>query len=234
MFRFFPTAVVAAALASATAHADAINARTLCFSYQQDVKSVWVPTDREQTMTEVGLFTSGYSLPFKMMVNDGRAVFSRPSDDEETPYEALASAKLPDTSSVLFLFLPSGKEETPYRVVALPDDSRKFPYGSIHLMNLSKEKVRVHMGEHNGPKAVALAPGKAKLVDEVTRLDDFNRYPVLAEYLTDEGFARFHNTAWRSIEGKRDLVIVFNDPASGRPRIQHYEDARPASLEPEP
>lgn len=231
MKRLLLVTLVAALAAPAAAQNRTLTARTLCFSYVQDVKSVWVPGGSEEGMTEVGLFTAVHSLPFQMRTTEGKAVFFKPSEDSETPYEPIATTSIPDSPAVLFLFLPSGQQNQPYRVVSLADDKRNFPYGSVRLMNLSTAQVRIHLGEHSGPKAVALAPGKSFLVPKVSRVDGFNRYPVLAEFRTDKGFARFHHTAWQAIEGKRDLAIVFNDPQSGRPRIRHYEDAEPAQLD---
>ncbi|GAA5477873.1 hypothetical protein Hhel01_01368 [Haloferula helveola] len=208
-----------------------LNVRTLCFSYIDDVKSVFVPGERKGEMLEQELYTAVYSLPFQMRATGGKGVFFLPNDDPEKPYKALPAVELPATSEILFLFLPSpDKAKSPYRIVALPDDTRSFPYGSVRLMNLSNHNVRIHMGEHSGGKAVNLTPGKSRLVDSVRKVDGLNRYPVLSEYETDKGFARFHNTAWRSIKDKRDLAIIYTEPKSGHPRIKHYEDAAPADL----
>lgn len=212
-----------------------IEARALCFQYMGDVKSVFVPGEKEDEMIEVPLYTSVMTEPFKMRATNSAGVFSLPSDNDEVPYKPLPGSKLPGSSKVLFLFLPSSDPaKSPYRIVALADDTRSFPYGAVRLMNLHNKAVRFHMGEHNGASAIGLNPGKSKLVDEIQRLDDFNRYPVLAEYASDKGFAGFYNNAWRSVEGKRDLVIVYPDPKSGLPRLNYYEDAEPADLGPPP
>lgn len=221
-------------ITTASAQDRTLTARTLCFSYHPEVKSIWVPGGEEREMVEQKLFTAVHSLPFPMRTTEGKAVFYLPADDPESPYRPLPPVTLPDSREILFLFLPSNDKDSPYHIVSLADDEQRFPYGSVRIMNLSKESVRIHLGEHSGDKAVLLTPGKSELVESIRRVDDFNRFPVLAEYRTDAGMAKFHNTAWRSIADKRDLAIVFNDPKSGRPRIRHYEDAKPAELDLEP
>lgn len=210
-------------------------ARTLCFTYVDDAKSVFVPAGKDGGMTEVPLYTTVFSEPFEMNATGNGGVFSLPNDDPENPYTPLKAAKLPSSAKVLFLFLPSpDKKDGPYKVVALSDDTSSFPYGSVRLMNLSPHPVRFHLGEHNGKNAIGLMPGKAELVRSITRIDDFNRYPVLADYKTEKGFEPFYNNAWRVVSEKRDLVIAYQDPKTGFPHINHYEDAKPADLGPPP
>ena len=234
----FIRSCIAAVVLSIGLHAQEnalIEARALCFQYVGDVKSVFVPGEKKDEMVEVPLFTSAMTEPFKMRATNSAGVFSLPNEDPEVPYKAMPGAKLPSSSKVLFLFLPSPEpEKAPYRVVALADDTRNFPYGAVRLMNLHSKAIRFHMGEHNGARAIGLNPGKSHLVDGVSRVDDFNRYPVLAEYASEKGVAGFYNNAWRSVKGKRDLVIVYPDPSTGLPRLNHYEDAEPADLGPPP
>jgi len=221
------------ALAASAQNARKLSARTLCFSYVDQVESVFAPTGKDGEMSEVPLYTTVISEPFEMNASAEGGVFSLPNDDPEQPYKPLKAAALPSGSSVLFLFLPAPeKSKDPYKVVALADDTRSFPWGSVRLLNLSPHAVRFHLGEHNGQKAFGLLPGKSELVKTIQRLDDFNRYPVLVDYKTDKGFEPFYNNAWRAVAEKRDLVITYQDPNTGLPHLNHYEDAKPAELGP--
>lgn len=211
--------------------ATAIRFRTLCFRYQDQLKEVFTPDADGKTMLPVPLFTV-YSLPATMTPTDGRAVFMLP--DGKTPegkpkYKPLASVLVPPVSEVLFLFLSTGKDaKQPYEVVALADDPRSFPWGNVRMLNLAKVPVRFHLGEYSGSKARTVKPGGVDLVSRVLRVDDFNMYNVVVEFGTPDGFVPVSNTRWKSVAGKRDLVIAFLDPETRKPLVNFYNDAEPA------
>lgn len=212
-------------------------ARILCFQQVGDLSKIFAPSpDNEDAaeggMLEVTLYQGAFSDEFRMRATNGEGVFSLPGEGPDEAYRQLPGADLPSSSDIIFLFLPSSEtKENPYRIVALPSDEDSFPYESVRLMNLYGEPLRFHLGEHNGRSAINLAPGKTTLVDQVTRVDDYNRYPVLVQQRTPEGFSRIYRTNWQSIEGKRDIVIVYPDASTGSPKLNHYEDIKPADLD---
>ena len=212
--------------------ATTIRFRTLCFRYQDQLNEVFTPDADGKTMLPVPLFTV-YSQSESMTLTDGRAVFMLP--DGRTPagkpkYKPLASVVVPPVSEVLFLFLPAGKDaRQPYQVVALADDPRSFPWGSVRMFNLAKVPVRFQLGEYSGSKARTVNPGGMDMVSRVLRVDDFNMYNVAVEFGALDGFVPVSNTRWKSVAGKRDFVIAFLDPETRKPLVNFYKDVEPAA-----
>ena len=208
-----------------------IRFRTLCFSYQDQLKEVLAIGADAKSVQPVPLFTV-YSLAATLIITDGRAVFVLP--DGKTPegkpkYKPLASVVVPPVGEVLFLFLPAGKDaKQPYQVVALADDPRSFPWGNVRLLNFSKVPVRFHLGEYSGSKARTVNPGEVDMVNRVHKVDDFNMYNVLVEFGAPDGFLPVSNTRWKYVAGKRDLAIAYLDPESRKPLVNIYKDVEPA------
>lgn len=211
---------------------NAIRFRTLCFRYQDNLKEVMAIGADGESIMEVPLYTV-YSLPATMATTDGRAVFVLP--DGETPdgkpkYKPVASVKLPPTKEVLFLFLPAGKESAaPYKVIAMADDPRSFPWGNVRMLNLANVPVRFHLGEYSGENAKIVKPGSAEMVGQVRKVNDFNMYNVVVEFYSENGFVPVSNTRWKSVAGKRDLAIAYIDPDTRRPLVNVYKDVEPSA-----
>lgn len=208
-----------------------IRFRTLCFCYQDQLKEVLTTGADAKTMLPVPLFTV-YSQSASMTTTDGRAVFVLPdgkTPDGKPKYKTLASVLVPPVGEVLFLFLPAGKDaKQPYQVVALADDPRSFPWGNVRLLNLAMVPVRFHLGEYSGKMARTVKPGGVDMVSRVRKVDDFNMYNVVVEFGSPDGFLPVSNTRWKSVAGKRDLVIAYLDPESRKPLVNFYKDVEPA------
>lgn len=224
--------ISACLLLSGTASAiNAVSFRTLCFRYQDELKEVMVLGGDGESMIPVPLYTV-YSLPGTMATTDGRAVFV--IADGETPdgkpkYKTVASVKVPATKQVLFLFLPAGQESRePYKVVALSDDARSFPWGNVRMINLADVPVRFNLGEYSGAAAKVLKPGASDMVSRIRKVNRFNMYNVVIEFYGQKGFVPVSNTRWKSVDGKRDLAIAYVDPDTEQPLVNVYKDVRPA------
>ena len=219
----------------ATAATAEIRFRTLCFRYQDPFKEVLAAGADGKTMLPVPLFTV-YSLSATLTTTDGRAVFvlsDGKTPDGKPKYKPLASVVVPPVKEVLFLFLPAGKDaKQPYQVVAMPDDPRSFPWGNVRLLNLAKVPVRFHLGDYSGSKARTVKSGGVDMVDRIRKVDDFNMYNVVVEFGTAEAFIPVSNTRWKSVAGKRDLVIAYLDPESRKPLVNFYKDVEPAITSP--
>lgn len=210
------------------AAAATIRFRTLCLRHQGEVTRVFVADPDGKTLQPVPLFTV-HSSPATMHTTDGNAVFVMPdglTPDGKPRYKTAASAKVPDAGEFLFLFVPAGKDAAqPYKVVTLPDDSRTFPYGNLLLLNLANVAVRFHLGESSGERAITLNPSGRKLVERIRQVDAFNMYNVVIESRAGDRFVPFSNTRWKSVDGRRDLVIIYLDPLTGKPLVNLYNDA---------
>jgi len=126
------------------------------------------------------------------------------------------------------VFLPGGGEgeDRPYRLLALPDDERSFPWGQLRLFNMAPVPVRFHLGEYSGSRARTLEPGALDQIARIRKLNSYKMYNVVIEFQTKSGFVTTNNTRWKSIERKRDLAISFLDPKTRRPTVALFQDVR--------
>jgi hypothetical protein len=219
-------------LAGLAPAANAIRFRTLCFRHQGDITEVVALGADGESMVPVPLYTV-YSLPATMATTDGNAVFVLPDGetaDGKPKYKPVASVKVPPTKEVLFLFLPAGEgSKQPYKIVAMPDDPRSFPWGNVRMLNLSGVPVRFHLGEYSGQNARIVKPGATDMVSRVRKVNDFNMYNVVVEFYAKDKFVPVSNTRWKSVAGKRDLAIAYIDPDTSRPLVNVYKDVEPSA-----
>lgn len=216
----------------AIADEQVIEFRTLCFEHQEDIKEVLVRSadGKDEGMLQVPLHRS-YSEKMKMRAEDGVAAFAVKVpgvDGGESTYRSVARAKLPASREVLFVFLPGGGEgdERPYRLLALPDDERSFPWGELRLFNMAPVSVRFNLGEYSGPTARTLKPGALDQIAMIRKLNAHKMYNVVIEFETKAGFVITNNTRWKSVERKRDLAIAFLHPKTRRPTVALFQDVR--------
>ncbi len=212
-----------------------IKFRAVCFRHEKKIDKVLVPAPGEKGgVLEVPLYTSGYSDQMQMKTKGGVAVFSVENPDsksEEDLYLPVGTARVPASTPILFVFLPPAKgSKLPYRVMALPDDLRAFPWQGVRMLNIATVPAKFHLGEYADKKAITVAPGKIKAVPRVRKLNKYNRYNVLIEFKGKNGFVGVSNTRWSSVKGKRDLAIAYIDPKTHRPVVSLYSDVQPAEL----
>jgi hypothetical protein len=206
--------------------------RTICLDYENQVKKLYLAESADGARVEVPLFTEDYS-PLATGRTIGAKVTFFLTSELPTPEKippALQAVTLPQSSRILFLFIPNpGKKDEPYHVIAMADDTVSFPLGSVKILNLTAAQLRFDLGEHAGPKGIAVAPGKTASVKSVSTVNDWNQYDAKALYEVNPGvFAPFYNTRWRSIATKRDFAVAYLDPKSKEPTVMRYEDVSPA------
>ncbi|WOO40626.1 hypothetical protein [Rubellicoccus peritrichatus] len=212
-----------------------ITFRTLCFRHQDDVKEVKALGPDGQSLIPVKLYTT-YSLPERMMLRDNQAIFvmedGLSADGVSPKFRVVARTTVPSSvSQVLFVFLPAEKNASePYKLIALQDDPKAFPYGNVRLLNLSPVPVRFHLGEQAGAKAKTVKPGGIEMVDRVQQVDDYNMYQVRIEFQGRKGFVPISSTRWKAADRKRDLAITYFDPDTKRPLVNVYKDVPPAAI----
>lgn len=213
-----------------------VTLRTLCFSHVNGVKKVFLPGPEPGSLAEVPLYTEVFSLPVEVNIAGGKASFllseAAPEPGKQRP--ALPAVSVPDSSKLLFLFLPNpGKPEAPYLVVPMADDESAFPLGTTKAMNLTPANVRFDLGEFSGAKGVVVAPGKTAIVESVKKVNHLNQFDAKVMYeVKPKEFVEFYNSRWRSVAGKRDIAIAYMDPQSKKPMVNLYEDAPPAVIKP--
>jgi hypothetical protein len=213
-----------------------VTLRTLCFSHVNGVKKLYLPGPEPGSVAEVPLFTEVFSLPVEVTLSTDKVSFFL-SAEPPAPGKARAAlppVSVPDSSKLLFLFLPNpGKPEAPYLVVPMADDESAFPLGTTKAMNLTPANIRFDLGEFAGAKGVVVAPGKTAIIESVKKVNHLNQFDAKVMYeVKPKEFAEFYNSRWRSVAGKRDIAIAYMDPISKKPMVNLYEDAPPAVIKP--
>jgi hypothetical protein len=211
-----------------------VSLRTLCFTHVNGVKKLYLPGAEPGTFSEIPLFTEVFSLPVEANIVGGKASFllSEAAPEPGKQRAALPAVSVPDSSKLLFLFLPNpGKPEAPYIVVPMADDESAFPLGTTKAMNLTPANVRFDLGEFSGAKGITVAPGKTAIIEPVKKVNHLNQFDAKVMYeVKPKEFAEFYNSRWRSVAAKRDIAIAYLDPISKKPMVNLYEDAPPAVI----
>ena len=144
-----------------------------------------------------------------------------------------ATATIPaGVKSVLLLFVATPKppdanaaKSLPWRVLVIEDSPKNFPYGGAYVANFYNKDIRFEIGEHKG----VLPPDGAQGFPIPKKLDAFNMASLLVEILQDDKWRTANETSLRFLPGTRYLVFAHADPASGRPRINTYQDMEQAA-----
>lgn len=210
-----------------------ISLRTLCFTHVNDVKMLYLPGEKPGELVEVPLFTEVFSLPVVSTTTGGKVTFllsKEPPAPGKTP-PSLPSVSLPNSTKVLFLFLPNPGKEVPYQIVAMGDDEGSFPLGTTKAMNLTPANLRFDLGEFSDGKGILVAPGKTAIIESVRKVNHLNQFDAKVLYeVKPKEFTVFYNSRWRSVAGKRDIAIAYLDPTSKQPMVNLYEDAPPVVI----
>jgi hypothetical protein len=141
----------------------------------------------------------------------------------------LANATIPPrTHAALLVFVrvPGGTASTssPWRVLVIDDSPANFPDGGAFIANFHTSDIRFVIGEHKGMLHSAGSHGYKMPAER----DSFNMAPVVFEFLKGEKWHIANESSLRFLPGMRYLIFAFVDPASGRPRINTYQDLAPA------
>lgn len=214
-----------------------ITLRTLCFAHVNGIKMLYLPGEKPGELAEVPLFTEVFSLPVVATSTGGKVSFllsKEPPAPGKTP-PMLPPVNLPNSSKVLFLFLPNPGKEVPYQIVAMGDDEASFPMGTTKAMNLTPANLRFDLGEFAEDKGILVAPGKTAIIERVKKVNHLNQFDAKVLYeIKPKEFTPFYNSRWRSVDGKRDIAIAYLDPTSKQPMVNLYEDAPPVVIPTKP
>lgn len=208
----------------ARAQTQAVVFRTLCLQHQEGIKDVYAPTSKGGN-SEVPLMTGGFSVDYQGGFRNGNAEFY--VDDSAAPdgKRVVAQGKLASASRQMFLFLPDPDKKLPYRVLCLPDDTAAFPMGGLRFLNLTPYPARLELA---GSKLPPIKPGSHQTYPKVSKIDDWNMYQAGIELQAPDGrWATISSPSWKSLDRKRDLVLVVMDPKARRPRILNFKDIPP-------
>ncbi|BCX49045.1 hypothetical protein HAHE_29530 [Haloferula helveola] len=203
-----------------------VELRMLAFSYQNKVQSLQI----FDPATGTALLTEAADLPkylseekHKVALRGDKLVFSTQSDPEKALAEGGASAEVTLPSGMteaILVFFPAGPDKgVDYRVAPLDGSARAFPAGSIQTMNVSSVPVRMMLEK----QLVQLAPGARKLVEDPPVRAN-NHTGVVVQAHLDGEWRKVASSLWPHPGRKRVFQIIYQDPKSGRMKLEGYRD----------
>ena len=202
-----------------------VNFRVICLEQKDGIRKVQVAKGKPDETLAIPLLTGNFTDSFKCSFPTESAVFF--VEDSEAPEKrrVVATGKLASGDQQVFLFIPNTEKEMPYHIIAMNDDEKSFPMGSVRILNLCAGPVRVNLA---GTDMKAIAPGKSSTYPPVKRVDKWGMYQARLDFATpDNQWIPVASPSWKGSELKRDLVITRLDKRSKQPLISYYKDIPP-------
>lgn len=206
-----------------------LSLRTLCFDHVEGLNELLVMTGGAEnpSLVEVELFRTAISEPVAVRLEGSNLVFAVADGEENgrAKFRTVAQVRALASDRQLAVFVPNPGAELPYRVFMIDDTVGNFPMGSTLAINLSGIPFQFTIGEH----VQAVAPGQMETIPMARRTNDRGQVPVtvsVADAETREWRA-VNQSRWFSGADKRDLLIAFIHPQTGRPTVSSYQDNPP-------
>ncbi|WP_193213486.1 hypothetical protein [Luteolibacter marinus] len=138
------------------------------------------------------------------------------------PKKVVAKAKLPDNfHSGILMFLPgTGKPGAPpFQVKVIDDAKRKFPPGSVMVLNLSPLGVKIELEK----KPFLFKSGETKVIEDPPV--GANHSSGMVAYSFNKGeWKRIAATIWAHPGSKRVLQVLFYNPKSKQVELRGIRD----------
>ena len=184
-----------------------------------------MPFPTRETEITCPLSSTQLSPKIVCFAKENTIAFLSPADRKP-----LATATIPPgTNAALLIFVqaPGQAEAAPpaWRVLVIEDSPKNFPDGGAFIANFYNKDIRFIVGEHKGMLHAAGSHGYAMPKER----DSFNMAPVVFEFIQNDKWHIANESALRFLPGMRYLIFAYVDPASGRPRINTYQDFAPAT-----
>ncbi|MCU0780846.1 MAG: hypothetical protein MUF04_07065 [Akkermansiaceae bacterium] len=223
MFSRLASILACAALAGplAAAPAPTIPVAIHCFRYAPNLETVHLRSGAD-TYQLVELSTANIVGPNPGLVDNGAITLHREEKgaDGKTTWPLVARVTLPaECPRALVLLMPGAPDDKlPYRGLAMAHTSRDFPLGSMKFVNLSVYAVRGAVGQDK----VFIPSGKVETFRPTGEPGD--SLPVLFEYQRDDRWQRMTATRWALRDDRRQLICIYEDPATGRMNLRSIPD----------
>ena len=172
---------------------------------------------------EVAITMPAGALSGAIACSSKTATFSFVSAADRTP---VATATIPAAvKSALLVFVPAAKAPNtlPWRIFVVENSAKNFPDGGAFVANFHSEDIRFVIGENK----LMLHPGGFYGVPKPAQRDDFNMAPVAFQFQQGDTWRNANESMLRFLPDMHYLMFTFVDPASGRPRVVTFQDAKP-------
>jgi hypothetical protein len=140
----------------------------------------------------------------------------------------VAKAKLPaNFKTGIFMFLPgSGKPGDPmFRVLVIQDSKSEFPPGSIKVLNLSAQAIRIQLEK----EVFDFKSGETKVIEDPPVSANQNS-GMIGFYFRDKQWHRFASTNWPHPGEKRVIQVMFENPRTKEVEIRGVRDVSGSPL----
>lgn len=204
-----------------------IDCRLLAFGSIGETKSAIAVSARGE---DVSCPLSSTHLSKKVVCDAKDNTISFLSSTDRKPLASVAVPPGVRQALVIFVRLEKPGSEAAassgWRAFLIDDSPKNFPDGGAYMANFYSDDIRFVIGEHKG----MLRAGGNHGYSMPTKRDDFNMAPVTVEFRNGEKWRIANESSLRFLPGMRYLIFAYVDPASGRPRINTYQDlADPAA-----
>jgi hypothetical protein len=138
------------------------------------------------------------------------------------PAKIFAKAKLPaGFRSGIFMFLPGTgiKGEPPFRVLVIGDSRKDFPPGSVKVLNLSPQGVRIQLEK----TSYDFKSGESKIIKDPPVAENQTSGMVAFSYSNGE-WRRIASGVWPHPGEKRVLQVMFENSATKQVEIRGVRD----------
>lgn len=140
----------------------------------------------------------------------------------KNPATVVAKVKLPDGfKSGIFMFLPGTgvAGDPPFRVLVIGDTRREFPAGSVKILNLSPQAVRIQLET----KVFDFKSGESRVIENPPVAAN-QTSGMKAFAFSDGQWRRIASTVWPHPGEKRVLQVLFENPKSHQVEIRGVRD----------
>ncbi len=138
------------------------------------------------------------------------------------PAQVVARLKVPRAlRSAILMFLPGdGQPGSPRcRVLPIDDSTRAFPRGSVQVVNLSHQPLRLVLEK----TAFEFKSGESKLIENPP-VGNAHASAVTAFTRAGDQWLRFSSAIWPHPGQKRVIKVAFDNPASRQVEIRGIRD----------
>ncbi len=184
-----------------------------------------------ESMLALKLSEEGLAEPQKLPVENGSLnLFTSSKVDKNNPQASLAATikVAPGQSRVILIILPAGQGTPPYRLVAVPDDPKSFPWGESKAVNLTPVDFAIEAGEHKLP----IPSGKVTTVPKVTKLDEYNRAQTNFYYKQGDQWVVAAERQMQYVSALRRVFLVYKSPGALAPDVRTIVDNAPPAPAP--
>jgi hypothetical protein len=206
-----------------------VHFRTLCLDHVNEIRNVVIPGKIPNEVLKLQLYTDISPVAEGAFSGNEASFFIEkpPGADGKPVRELVGKSDIGKSDHQLFVFLPGDGSagSLPYRVRSFDDDLKSFALGSVRAINLAPVPIRFQLSGELTPQ---IPPGKYAQFPHSKKVNDYNMYPVVIEFLSGTGeWINGQSVSWKAADRRRDIVITSVDAKFNQPTVRMFSDSPP-------